>query len=284
MKSNLKLLRGWGLAGAATLVCLGVAHAFPPAPSHLIYGMVRGELGDPITATNATVVLTTSAGTTLETALVPNQSPGQNYRLVIPMDSGITADAYKPTALRPTVPFQLSVTIGNTSYLPIEMSGNLWSLGQPAGETRLDLTLGEDTDGDGLPDAWERAILALLGGGDLSDINPGDDSDGDGLSNLNEYIAGTYAFDPEDGYSLGIVEVNGDQPVLEFTAIKGRSYSIIGSSDLKTWSKVSFNIPTEGEHATYREVYQATDVRTLRVESAPAADGKPFGFYRLIVE
>ena len=30
-------------------------------------------------------------------------------------------------------------------------------LGKPSETTRLDLTLGEDSDGDGLPDAWERA-------------------------------------------------------------------------------------------------------------------------------
>ena len=92
------------------------------------------------------------------------------------MAAGLTADAYKPTALSPLVPFKIYVRIGQVNYLPIQMKGNYAELGQPSGRTRLDLTLGEDLDGDGLPDAWERAILALLGPGKgLGDVNPNDD-------------------------------------------------------------------------------------------------------------
>jgi hypothetical protein len=44
------------------------------------------------------------------------------------------------------------------------MKGDLSKLGEPGKRTHLDLTLGEDLDGDGIPDAWERALLAALGG------------------------------------------------------------------------------------------------------------------------
>lgn len=143
---------------------------FPPAPDHVILGMVRDEFGQPIELENVSVVLMPDSGGALRTSLVPELSPGVNYRLTVPVDSGATLDPYKASALQPRVPFQISVVIAGISYLPIEMQGNLWALGEPAGETRLDLTLGEDLDGDGLPDAWERALLA--GGQVLSDILP----------------------------------------------------------------------------------------------------------------
>jgi hypothetical protein len=42
-----------------------------------------------------------------------------------------------------------------------------------------------DSDGDGLPDAWERTYFGHLG------VNPNADADSDGMSNLAEYLAGT---------------------------------------------------------------------------------------------
>ena len=88
--------------------------------------------------------------------------------------------------MRFEMPYKIRVRVGSQVYLPIEMVGDLGKMGQPGEETLLNLTLGEDSDGDGLPDAWERALLSQ--GKDLSDINPGDDTDGDGMSNLDEYI------------------------------------------------------------------------------------------------
>ncbi len=264
---------------------LGVmsALAFPPAPHHLIYGMVRGEMGDPITVTNAEVLLATGAGVQIKTTIIPNLAPGVNYRLSVPMDSGLTADPYKPTALRPTVPFRLSVKIGTSTYLPIEMAGNYQNLGQPAGETRLNLTLGEDSDGDGLPDAWERAIIAMLGGNlTLANIGPGGDSDQDGMSNLDEYFAGTYAFDPEDGFALEIEGFNHGAPILKFLGIRDRTYSLLGSQDMIQWSPVAFRLV--GANETASPEYYAADVRTLRIEAPPAGpEAPPFQFFKLMV-
>ncbi len=50
----------------------------------------------------------------------------------------------------------------------------------------------EDSDGDGLPDAWELEHF-----GDLSQ-GPDTDFDGDGASNLAEFDAGTNPSDPND--------------------------------------------------------------------------------------
>ena len=69
----------------------------------------------------------------------------------------------------------------------------------------------------------------------LQDINADDDSDGDGISNLDEYLAGTYAFDPADGFTLQLVGIDSGTTVLEFLTLRGRTYSIYGSSNLKNW-------------------------------------------------
>ena len=53
--------------------------------------------------------------------------------------------------------------INGRSFLPIELRGVSLNLGEPGGITRLDLTLGEDIDGDGLPDAWEKALMQPAG-------------------------------------------------------------------------------------------------------------------------
>ena len=271
---------------AALLLWPLFAVGFPPTPDHVIYGLVRDELGTPLGAANAEVILTASSGAVIRTDLVPNLKPGMNYRLRVPLDSGLTADRYKPSALEPTVPFRLSVKIGEISYLPIEMGGNYERLGDPAKETQLDLTLGEDLDGDGLPDAWERALLRA--GQTLSDVTPDGDTDNDGMTDFEEYLAGTYAFDARDGFRLKIVGVNEGWPVLEFTAIRGRTYSIHRSFDFENWEPVSFRVEGADRDEPAQRRYQANDVRLLRVEAEPSdleIELKGRGvFYKLTLE
>ena len=122
------------------------------------------------------------------------------------------------------------------------------------------------------------------GGKTLADIRPEEDSDKDGLSNLQEYLAGTYAFDPEDGFSLSIRAVNAGRSVLEFTAIRGRSYTVQASADLQTWKSTSFNLGTDTSSAAPREVYESTDVRPVRIlTSAPLEDEVQPRFFKLVV-
>jgi hypothetical protein len=77
-----------------------------------------------------------------------------------------------------------------------------------------------DTDGDGLPDAWENAY-------GLNPSNPNDaalDSDGDGMTNLQEFRAGT---NPKDPLSVLKLSVTSLIPVrLQFVAQSNLSYSV----------------------------------------------------------
>jgi hypothetical protein len=265
----------------AMLLC-GSAEAFPPAPHHLLYGIVRDEMGHPLTLSGAEVILESATGT-IKAAIMPGLHPGVNYKLEISMDSAVTSDRYKTTALSSTLPFKLRVRIGKAVYLPIEMSGEFSKLGEPAQATRIDLTLGEDSDGDGLPDAWERALIAAAAG-KLADVRPGDDPDGDGQSNLSEYQAGTYAFDSQDGFSLKVVEVKAGAPTLEFMSIRGRTYTVFGSSDLREWAQVPFRLDGDSADAADRQSYHADDSRVLRAAVRGSLEQPAMQFFRLRAE
>ena len=274
---------GMAVAGWLLMLMWSTASAFPPAPHHTLYGMVRNQFGDPINIFPSDVYLETPSGTQLRSSLTSGLEPGVNYQLEVPMDSGTAADLYKPTALKPFFPFKLKVQIGETIYLPIEMAGNFSTIGQPSQKTRIDLTLGVDSDGDGLPDAWEQALIAVYGG-TLADIKPNDDTDGDGISNLDEYLAGTYAFDPSDGFRLSLVELIDGNSQLEFLAIRGRTYTIQSSSNLQQWTPVDFRVVTGGVPGTLQSRYQADDVRLLRVEIPFQTGAETNRYFKAVIQ
>jgi hypothetical protein len=261
---------------AAAFLC----RAFPPAPHHVIYGTVRDEQGHPLPAGSAEVLLETAAGILLRSTTLDGAEPGVNFALVIPMDAGITVDAYRPTALKPMVSFKLRVRIGQGVYLPMQMTGNFRTLGRPGARTRIDLTLGEDSDGDGLPDAWERILASQTGhGSDLSAVTPDGDLDGDGLSNLAEYLAGTYAFDPEDGLSLRLLRVDPAESVAEFLAISGRTYEVQSSLDFQTWTSIPFRVG----QAVAGPRFRSSNTRVERIRIPVPPDGaEPSAFYRIL--
>ncbi|MCL5096827.1 MAG: lamin tail domain-containing protein [Candidatus Omnitrophica bacterium] len=98
-----------------------------------------------------------------------------------------------------------------------------------------------DSDGDGMPDAYELA-------NGLNPANPNDaalDADGDGESNLDEYLAGTNPTDPGSVLELDSVEFSQGQIVIYFHAVAGRTYTILSSSDLTNgWAKVT-DVPAQ---------------------------------------
>lgn len=270
----------WLLLLAACLLHTSsfIATAYPPAPFHLFYGMLRDEYGTPINITGAEVILETSSGVRVKTTVNPGIETAANYRLEVPMDSGLMAAPYQPTALRPFVPFRIKVRIGGATYLPIEMVGDYTNLGQPGQRTRLNLTLGEDSDGDGLPDAWERLINP-----DLTKVTPTADA-GNGLNYLQTYYAGTYAVDPKNGFALNILGVTKGKPLLEFLAVNGRTYTLLGSRDLKTWKTVAFRLPAEGTSAPTRSSFLTDSVKAVQLEVASPDSEPPPTYFRLMLQ
>ena len=132
-------------------------------------------------------------------------------------------------------------------------------------------------------DAWEQALIDIYGG-TLASINPNDDTDGDGISNLDEYLAGTYAFDPSDGFRLSLVGLNAGNSQLEFLAIRGRNYTIQSSSNLQQWTSLGFRVVTGGVAGALQNNYQAKDVRLLKVEVPFQIGAETNRYFRAIVQ
>ncbi len=107
------------------------------------------------------------------------------------------------------------------------------NLASPAGVTaNVNITVLPDTDGDGLPDAWETQY----GLNPVSALDAALDKDGDGMSNRAEYIAGT---DPADAASYLKVEqmaVDAGEATISFLAQASKTYTVQYKDDLNaTW-------------------------------------------------
>jgi hypothetical protein len=100
---------------------------------------------------------------------------------------------------------------------------------------------------------------------------------------LQEYLAGTYAFDPSDGFRLTVTRINAGASDLQFLAIRGRTYSIQSSTNLQQWTAVTFGVVTGGTAGALQSSYAATDVRTLNVR-VPFQAGATNRFFRALVQ
>jgi hypothetical protein len=83
-----------------------------------------------------------------------------------------------------------------------------------------------DTDGDGLPDAWEAAH-GLDPDSALGDDGAGGDPDGDGLTNGEEYQAGTHPNDSNSYLRVESITGAGGEARIRFRVVGGKSYSVL---------------------------------------------------------
>ena len=100
-----------------------------------------------------------------------------------------------------------------------------------------------DTNGDGLPDAWQTNYFGSITSPQAA---PGADPDADGLTNLEEFGCGT---DPTLAASTLWVElaaVTGPTRTLRFDAVTGRTYTIQYRTSLSSgaWQKVA-DVPAQ---------------------------------------
>ena len=262
----------------------GVAWAFPPAPYYTLYGMVRDQVGQTVTAEGAEVILLKGGVEVGRTPIVSGRID-QSYELNLRLDqnrSGTTF--YTDKAVAAGGLFSLVVSMNGALFYPIEVSGNL-TAGKGGERVKLDLTLGEDLDKDGLPDTWEAWQLYQAGlhpdengRWDLSLLDKNGDFDKDGQSNLLEYIAGTFAGDATETFSLAIKEKLPESVRLEFYGITGKVYTIESTLDMKTWTRVPFAVGAPGTGAI---AHQAGDVGIVSAFTAPRSGTSEF--YRLSV-
>ncbi|MFA7173759.1 MAG: hypothetical protein WC340_10150 [Kiritimatiellia bacterium] len=231
---------------SCTLFVAALVWAGQPLPPAVIYGQIRDEYGHPMDSGAEVVIYPQSGPIDVITLggvsqLLPDYGRyvldgpiyvGMNYRISIALE-----DAYplqNPKAAQPGDLARVAVLIDGLEQ-PLVPSGAL-TIPEPGGVLRLDFSVAQDMDNDGLPDAWENLMVAWSEGlfNTIYDINPNDDFDGDGMSNYNEYLAGTLPFLATD-----IFKITRSQPdaatgriALSFSTIAGRKYHILVSGSL----------------------------------------------------
>ncbi len=91
-----------------------------------------------------------------------------------------------------------------------------------------------DTDGDGLPDWWERNFT-----GSIMAMQPSGDLDGDGKSNLEEYIAGLSPVDPRSLFRISNSWMqdgaSGKEFVVQWDSKANRLYRVFVSQNPGVW-------------------------------------------------
>jgi hypothetical protein len=270
----------WRLALVAGFLGLPCAQAFPPGPDALIYGMVKNQYGTPLMNTADKVVLQTPSGVLVTASIQPNLAVGVNYAMRVPMDSGILPAPFLTNTLTAGAQYKLYVVVGSVTNLPIEMAGAYALMGNPAQQIRQDLTIGTDANGDGLPDAWELLFLAEIGTNlSLSSINVNADYGHDGRTLMQEYLLGNYPLNPTGNFSVKMVSQRAGSVVLAFTTMTGRTYTVLGSSNLVNWIPLSFTNLTAGSDAM--SSFYSPNIQSLQIQTVVPAQAPKLQFFRV---
>jgi hypothetical protein len=121
-----------------------------------------------------------------------------------------------------------------------------WQAVQPSPGSSSSIS-NPDSDGDGLPDAWEMAHGLDPNSAEGENGAEGD-PDGDGMSNWEEYQAGTHPNDPLSYLRVESITGTGGEVRIRFRVVAGKSYSVMhrvvaGSGD---WQKLT-DVPVQAE-------------------------------------
>ena len=212
------------------------------------------------------------------------------------------ADSRRNYAL--AVPMATSAANGCTvqnAALEIEVTddlGKVWSgvvvdatAGTPGGVREVDIVLGEDANGDGIDDQlykrlkaeWERSEYWRSG----ETFDPTKDYDGDGISTINEALAGTNPYDPEDALRITAISRTGGTrsrasvspaAALTFDAIGGHAYTVEEATDLaaKDWKPCAFTLPGSDTPVNVLSVPSAAGLAPCTVYLLPSNASKAF--------
>lgn len=268
----------------ALLAAAFPARAYPPAPAFSVYGTVRDAYGWELNAQSAEIIFRDAASSAIlaRGPVVMGAAISENYRVLLPLDHARAGQPYRTEARTALAPFRIEVVVDGVTWFPVQTQARQVTSLQTAEFAEVNLSLSEDADGDGLPDLWEQWQLETggLNPTDIFLLNPADDLDGDGMSNLDEYIAGTFALLGSDSLTLQFVGTAPDGwSEMEFLQVIGKTYTLERSRDLVAWERapVVFSDVRTGAVLDW----MASDTLMQRLFTPP--DGGRRWFYRLIV-
>jgi hypothetical protein len=178
----------------------------------------------------------------------------------------------------PTATVAIRVRVG--SVIQPAIGTNTFIARGDGSSVNINLVLGVDTDGDGLPDDWERLVILNSGGrvSSLSEVGPGHDLDGDGVPDDQEFWLGTFAFLPDDLLRIeALTRHPNSRMSFTFRPIEGASYTVEYSPTLDSpvWTLCPVSL-TENGSLVSGSVTGGTQDITLFLEAT-----EPSRFWRL---
>lgn len=232
------------LLSAFVLLLSSVVFAGLPQPMCVYYGQAKDEFGWPYSGSHeGDVVLRIGTNEITRHHITGSLSPGVNFALYVPIDDGRSAPYVQYAAT--TGATITIVVLDHTGERLIMETNSLPKVGKPGDIIAINVTAGTDSDGDGIPDEWEEAVLYWSSNpliGSIEDLLPGDDLDGDHVSNRDEYMAGTLADDASDFfYAERNLRTNHCLQV-QFYSVRGKIYRMYSSTNVveSGWEPAAF--------------------------------------------
>ena len=210
------------LALAATVLFTStLSQAGIPRPMLLYYGQACDRYGQ-VYKSGADIFLLRGTQEVARTTIAGAIAPGVNFRLSVPYDSDPTDAAnYVPYAV--DAGDILTVWVTDSAGTRQVESCEVPPVGAPGEAVALRIIAGEDTDSDGMSDAWERA-------NGLDPTDPSDasaDLDGDGQTNLAEYLSGTLPWLGSDRFGTSALTTTpSGMYALTFPTTYGKLYTV----------------------------------------------------------
>ena len=261
----------WARLIALCLAIPAYLCAYPPAPAAQYFGEVRDGFGNQVSSKDAWVLFKFEDRVIARVELRSGFRPRENYRALLPIDTS-TDNPYNAAAVPTGVTLTLEVEVAGIHYPAYGITPESALKPQASVAQRLDFTIGEDTDGDRIPDLWELWQLERDGifEGDerysLESIGQGD-HDNDGLSDYQEYVAGVFAFLFVETLDMKAKGISADGWLsFELVQAEGQAYQMEVTSDLANWSTVRVSLDGQLEQLTQNWTAEDTSIRDIEVQ------------------